>query len=78
MLELSRIKYQWIPASSLEKFIGGLHPKHQNLVLPLGLGDQGHALDVADNRTVVPGVVKRLLLRSRNILYFNLSRDRPE
>ncbi len=45
---------------ALEKFIGGLDPKHQYLIPPLGLLDQGGALDVADRRTVEKGVVKRL------------------
>ena len=55
---------------AFEKFIGGLHPKHQNLVPPLGLGDQGRALDVADGRTVVKGVVKRLVREVQEHIVF--------
>ena len=55
---------------AFEKFIGGLHPEHQNLVPPLGLGDQGRALDVADSRTIEPGVAKRLLREVQEHIVF--------
>ena len=33
---------------AFEEFIGARHPKHENLVPPLGLGDQGRPGNVAD------------------------------
>ena len=55
---------------AFDEFISGLHPKHENLVPPLGLGDQGRPHDVADGRTVVKGVIKRLLREVQEDIVF--------
>jgi len=52
------------------EFIGGLHAKHENLVPPVGLGEQGRPEDVAHGGAVVKGVVKRLLREVQEDIVF--------
>ena len=61
-----------------DEFIGGLHPKHENLVPPIGLGDQGRPQDVADGGTVVKGVVIRLFREVQEHIVFQFFGDGPE